>query len=508
MLLPRHLRFGTPAKVLLAFITLVLYLSFPFTNTHPPSAFASPREHDRLSNAPLSELVDIYEQVRIGLLDAKHYDSKAATEKLRSPTYLPDGSINLDADFPAYLNRLRRFVDSHFQHVPRDIHEGARNSLKDMIRRLPPTSRPDTFPSKVWSTHPFGLDGVEEGFELWQKLLPVPLSPRLADRISKQRNVDFLRPAREGSQWEVTVTDDNGLDKWMSQWTAEKLSRGIVGEGEWASFWGKLEHGVLRADVFRYMSMFTEGGIYSDSDTMAAAAVTSQQPKDRLNPRATLDTEDTQHNHTSTISHESHLSRRAPIQTLDDPSTILNPDISIVLAIEWDSAIGRTWSMWKQWTWFRFRRSWPDCCFPRGLEMVQNLLVSKPFHPIMLDTLATIAELVESGVARQLSPLDLTGPGPFSDAVFRYLLVQYGATPDDLRALRGPVRIGDVIILQEEAWHAPSKAIQRLLSHVKSLGSKLGDKDPWRFGLGWSDWQSGGIKVAYHGLTGIWKGKG
>lgn len=58
--------------------------------------------------------------------------------------------------------------------------------------------------------------------------------------------------------------------------------------------------------------------------------------------------------------------------------------------------------------------------------MVQNLLVvsiwslclmcdptesfqSKPFHPIMMDTVATIAQLVEAGVYKELSPVSLLG---------------------------------------------------------------------------------------------------
>lgn len=122
------------------------------------------------------------------------------------------------------------------------------------------------------------------------------------------------------------------------------------------------------------------------------------------------------------------LSRRAPVYKIEspNPSSILNPSISMVVAIEWDSQIGRTLRMWKQWTWFRIARSWKDCCFPRGLQMVQNLLVvsvfslclmcdptesfqSKPFHPIMMDIVATIAQLVEAGVYKELSPVSLLG---------------------------------------------------------------------------------------------------
>ncbi|WVF72887.1 hypothetical protein IAT40_007705 [Kwoniella sp. CBS 6097] len=408
-LIPRNLtRSLSPAKLLLAFFIFVLYIYFPFHNAQPPSVLDNPESRERLGKASLAELVDIYEQVRTGILDHQHYNSSDVAQKLRAPPTLPNGSPNFDPRLANYVDRLRRFADEYLRNTPNHITEGARGSLKDVIRRAPPQSRPDIFPSKVWSTHPAGSNGVEAGFELWRTLLPLPLSPKLAKELSPRQDLDWLKPARAGQPWEVIVTDDDGLDKWMSEWTSERISRGIQGDGKWSKLWGGLDRGVLRADLFRYVSMFVAGGIYSDSDTM-------------------------------------------------------------------------------------------------------NLLVSKPFHPIMLDTLATISELVDSGVAKQLSPLDLTGPGPFSDAVFRYLLVQYGVTPDDLRSLRGPVRVGDVLILQEEAWHAPEKAITRFLSHVHSIGSNMlggvSDRDPWLFGQGWDNWQSGGKKVAYHGLTGIWKGK-
>ncbi|WRT70122.1 uncharacterized protein IL334_007116 [Kwoniella shivajii] len=544
----RNIRITSPAKILLIFFILVVYFSFSFGTSHPPSFLSDPEAHAHLTDASLPELVELHDQVKSDILQYKKFSPSATAEKLRSPIYLPDGSVNFDPDLKAYVDRLRKFVDEYLRNTPEKIRRGAQNTLNDINKRTPPTSRPDTFPSKVWSTHPFGFDGVEEGFGLWRKLLPLPLSPRLVNEISTRKDIGWLKPVREGQEWEVIVTDDDGLDKWMSEWTAERITRGEMGPGKWSRLWGRLEKGVLRADLFRYVSMFAAGGIYSDSDTMPishpyvwglhapsilhpdietltkliqqTSSTTPSLPiKDRLNPRHSSDTNIyTQHNDTNEtiINLQSYnppyssLSRRAPVSITELPTTILNPEISMIVAIEWDSMIGRTLSMWKQWTWFRYKRSWPDCCYPRGLEMVQNLLVSKPFHPIMLDTLATVAELVDTGVANRLSPLDLTGPGPFTDAVLRYLLVQYGVTAADLRSLRGPVRVGDVLILQEEAWHAPNKAIRRLLSHVQSFGGKVTDntngKDPWLFGLGWQNWQSGGKKVSYHGLTGIWKG--
>ncbi|OCF61405.1 hypothetical protein L486_01053 [Kwoniella mangroviensis CBS 10435] len=544
-MLDRTQRSSAPAKTLLVIFVVIVYLSLPLGTYTPPSSLSDPQIHKTVSHATLAELVHIYDQARLDTLQQKGFHFAATAEKLRAPTHLPDGSTNFDPDLNRYVGRLCRFVEDYFKNTPEPIQTGARNALKDLLRRAPAKSRPNHFPATVWSTHPNGTDGVEEGFDLWKSLLPLPLSRRLLKEIGYKEDLEWLMPAKDGEKWEVIVPDDDGLDQLMSEWTSQQMARGVIGEGRWQRLWGSFEKGVLRADFFRYMSMFVKGGIYSDSDTMPishpylwglgapsildsdieilsrhimqASSSTYNGPANRgsvsaypqgglhIPPNSTADDV-----LPSYVPPYYTRARRAPIPQIDRvPTTILNPEISIVVAVEWDSMIGRTLGMWRQWTWWRFKRSWPDCCFPRGLEMVQNLLVSKPFHPIMLDTLATIAGMVDGGQAKDLGPLELTGPGPFTDAVLRYLLVQYGVTPSDLRVLRGPVRVGDVLILQEEAWHAPDKAIRQLLSRVRSLGYDLLEKgqDPWLFGSGWENWQSGGKKVSYHGLTGIWKGK-
>ncbi|WVW86281.1 hypothetical protein I302_108323 [Kwoniella bestiolae CBS 10118] len=539
----RTQRSTSPAKILLVIFILVGYLAFPLGTSKRPLLLSDPQIYDTVSHASLPELLEVYDQARLGVLEDKAFDPSATAKKLRAPILLPDGTHNFDPDLSIYIERLRGFVDGYFSTAPAEVHTGARNALDDLMKKSPSHSRPDELPRKIWSTHPRGIEGVEEGFELWKKLLPLPLSRTLLKEMGYKEDIEWLEPAKKGGDWEVVVMDDDGLDRLMSQWTSEEVSRGVVGEGKWQKLWGKFDRGVLRADLFRYMSMLVKGDIYSDSDTMPIShpylwglnapsivhpdiealpkLIKQTSSPSSANPnlferQSSLEIGHSQHNSTDPEDNAriyqppyyAH-SKRAPVHPDDQiPTTILNPEISIIVAIEWDSMIGRTLSMWRQWTWWRFRRSWPDRGFPRGLQMVQNQLISKPFHPIMLDTIATIAGMVESGKANELGPLELTGPGPFTDAVLRYLLVQYGITPSDLRALRGPVRVGDVLILQEEAWHAPDKAIARLISHVDSLGSSLaGKKDPWIFGSGWESWQNGGKKVSYHGLTGIWKGK-
>lgn len=43
--------------------------------------------------------------------------------------------------------------------------------------------------------------------------------------------------------------------------------------------------------------------------------------------------------------------------------------------------------------------------------------------------------------------MNWTGPGVWTDAVLRYLRVRYGVQWTDLRGLRKPLRVGEVLIL-------------------------------------------------------------
>lgn len=87
-------------------------------------------------------------------------------------------------------------------------------------------------------------------------------------------------------------------------------------------------------------------------------------------------------------------------------SSILNPEISIVVAIEWDRSIA--WNPLKamMWTPYRWQRAKSDG-YSRRIQFSQYVLLAKPYHPIFLDTLATIAELAE-GDASRLGAVRLT----------------------------------------------------------------------------------------------------
>ncbi|KAK4683480.1 hypothetical protein P7C73_g6776, partial [Tremellales sp. Uapishka_1] len=93
---------------------------------------------------------------------------------------------------------------------------------------------------------------------------------------------------------------------------------------------------------------------------------------------------------------------------------------------------------------------------PWVLETVSFVLMlklgpqSKPYHPIMIDVLDQMTrelEKTENVLQDWTDVLGKTGPGPFTDAVFRYLLVQYGVPPEALMKLEEPVRIGDIMFV-------------------------------------------------------------
>lgn len=74
--------------------------------------------------------------------------------------------------------------------------------------------------------------------------------------------------------------------------------------------------------------------------------------------------------------------------------------------------------------------------------------------------------------------LDWSGPGVFTDAVFRYLLVRYGFHPTQASGLKDPLQIGDVIIMPVHSFRADA-----------------------------SEGFQGNHRVVWHGFFGRWKGK-
>ncbi|KAJ9114680.1 hypothetical protein QFC22_005556 [Naganishia vaughanmartiniae] len=141
----------------------------------------------------------------------------------------------------------------------------------------------------------------------------------------------------------------------------------------------------------------------------------------------------------------------------------------------------------------RAKDSWTHWDYSRGMQIVQSTFMAQPGHPVLLDVLGRIMRDIQKGRAtlgdegkdeanpgksgkliseeKLLDILDFTGPGVFSDAVFRYLMARWGVQPGDLTQASGPVRVGDVLIYPLDSftcWDAKYgefKGEQKLVYH-------------------------------------------
>jgi len=234
---PRHLRLNHPVKILLAFVAFTTYLFLP---SHRASITLNQADLARASPDTLERL---YEDKRESVLRAKRFEAASAAKHVRAPQTLPNDEQTFDPDLEKYVTRLRHFVKEYLSHAPSEIQAGLEGSLEAILRHHLNPRPNDPLPQKIWSTNPRGLTGVDEYFNLWSKLLPRGLSPKLAAHLPP--GVEYTKA------WELSVSDDNEVDRLMSRWTGEKISRGLVGKGKFSELWGRLEFGVLRADVFR-----------------------------------------------------------------------------------------------------------------------------------------------------------------------------------------------------------------------------------------------------------------
>nr|KIR49823.1 alpha-1,6-mannosyltransferase [Cryptococcus bacillisporus CA1280] len=167
------------------------------------------------------------------------------------------------------------------------------------------------------------------------------------------------------------------------------------------------------------------------------------------------------------------------ISIIQDPSqslfsTISTSEPSLVVAIESDA--------------LSTGANWREQSFTRGIQIVQWTIMANRGHPVLLDVIGMALRKCEeirqmelnNGVVRKedVNILDWSGPGAFTDAVFRYLLVRYGFHPAQASGLKEPLKVGDVIIMPVHSFRADA-----------------------------SEGFQGAHKVVWHGFFGRWKGK-
>ena len=165
---------------------------------------------------------------------------------------------------------------------------------------------------------------------------------------------------------------------------------------------------VLKADILRYTLMFHRGGIYTDIDTAAV------RPFDEWGTHGTMDLVRNESMPYPLFTHQVNIQSDRVMGSIP---LILSgnlryveelPRPAVIVSIETD---GRD-------------EEWREKGMARGLQIVQWTIAAQPGHPIFLDAINRALEKWDKAVANKedltkIDPLQWTGPGPFTDAVFR-----------------------------------------------------------------------------------------
>lgn len=79
-------------------------------------------------------------------------------------------------------------------------------------------------------------------------------------------------------------------------------------------------------------------------------------------------------------------------------------------------------------------------------DTVRPHRASDPRHTHLLTTIPLL------GCPLQLN---FTGPGPYTDAIFRYFLIHLGVTPRECTDVSGSFRLGDIVLLSQYSFSQP-----------------------------------------------------
>ncbi|KAL1409799.1 hypothetical protein Q8F55_003796 [Vanrija albida] len=270
------------------------------------------------------------------------------------------------------------------------------------------------------------------------------------DKDGESRNTDEVLTwatgwaAREGWDWKL-YRDQEARD-----WEESQLKEhGVVSQVHY--LWTHLPTGILRSDMFRYLVLLLRGGIYSDTDTSLLKPPSMWGRDAKLWKDGAGWMTD---------------GERERIAAGESAADVLGQP-SVIVGVEADVGDREDWNDW----------------WPRPLQLVQWTMASAPYHPIALAAVMRMVHqtakaadwaasrwgevqalraagdwdaadrLAETHVLKNpkdggpIGIMNWSGPGVWTDAVLNYLRVRYGVRWVDLRGLREPLRIGDVVVL-------------------------------------------------------------
>ena len=154
--------------------------------------------------------IEAYRIEKSRFLEEIGYDAKLETQRMHTPP-----TSDLEPSLPAYVSRLRTFVEEFFTDSPHRIYLDV--MLDRLEQHVPPPLLREPIPKIILSTNK-DPENVPDLFNAWE---------------------DRLGP--EG--WQVHVADDKGMEKWFNK---------LVDKSEaWRRIWKILPKPVLKTDVLR-----------------------------------------------------------------------------------------------------------------------------------------------------------------------------------------------------------------------------------------------------------------
>ncbi|WWC61831.1 uncharacterized protein I303_104416 [Kwoniella dejecticola CBS 10117] len=326
-----------------------------------------------------------------------------------------------------------------------------------------------------------------------------PLPPRPKQVLTTDKSIDSLpwqfdRWKEIMPEWNIKYFDDASLKAWVHH---------AFGSTKAEKIWLDLPRQVLKTDIFRYMAMLVEGGIYTDSDTAPIIhadqwgipyhhetapllthlsrllSLTTSQHLPSSHPLSSFAPQHATHS-IEGIPGADFPNGRSRIYDgplVDDGNELGEP--ALVVSVESD-AIDFGWTNWR------------EVGLSRAVQITQWTFMARPGHPVFLDALGRtlrrskeMSERLEEAKAKgeeenfvPETALEWTGPGVFSDCVYRYLLARYGFKPQDLIHKKEPIRVGDVLILPAGSYSSVSPFTDE-------------EQRPWA--------------ASYHGFLGRWR---
>ena len=402
-------------------------VSQPSAPVHPHSAPVPQHAPEHEASIPVASILDLITSSVNASID--RYDPVAAHQQM---------NFNLDRTYSqGYEKRLRQIHHEFF-----DTDEEMLATALGHLSRLP--RRTEAMARNIFMTGTEERDGIPEECQSWTSLNP---------------------------DWAARYLSDAQIDDWLEATfppTAEGQA-GVVREMKLLR--GK--RGIIRSDLFRwglgivvgyvsadgrYLALLLEGGVYSDTDTACIKPIDEWARDPEVRYAHPIE------------AHLPALLARAHPSTGQYSFTASSHEPSLVVAVEMD-AHGIDWD-------------WRGYKFAREIQIVQWTIMGSKGHPVFLDVLGytlrqarSIREAEERGdIFNEPRVLDWSGPGAFTDALMRYLLVRHGVHPTDLAGLNKARRYGDVVILPMHAFRAEA-----------------------------SDRDMGDGRVVFHGFYGRWK---